>query len=503
MKPTYSILIVDDILANIYTIEELIKSNYNYIQIYRAESAQIGLKILIEHKIDLVILDIQMPEISGFEMAELMRMNLKTKDIPIIFLTAVYNSDEFREIGFKVGAIDYLSKPIDELQFINRLNLYFRIFQKEFEATQKEKQIHTLFEIQPNIVFVADKDNLYYSNREFEEFFGKDLNKNSFHFTNFILDELIGFDEFIKSYYRFKAINKSRKVKLQSKDGAVGVFIIEIKPYPLKKHSVIIILTDVTFDAKEMEEIKDKQKVQEALLFQQSKMASIGETLGAITHQWNQPLNNISLLLSNLHEKCLTINVKYDKYFSQIQEQIQYLSQTILDFKNFFAPDKAVSIFDVALAIDEVVKIVDNRLLINSIELHENFAKECFTKGYKNEFKHSIINILNNAIDAIVTYRKRNSLTDYDYLGAININISKNSDYILIEIEDNGGGIETEFLPKLFKQFETTKGEKGSGIGLYMTKTIIEERLMGKIEANNGLNGAIFKITLNMEKTYG
>jgi signal transduction histidine kinase len=126
----YNILIVDDNQNNLFTLRTIISEHMDA-NIFEAGSGEDALKVLIKQEIDIIILDVQMPGIDGFETAALIKQRKKTADIPIIFLTAAYTSDEFKEKGFKVGAVDYLLKPVNDYQLINRLNVYLKMIEKE------------------------------------------------------------------------------------------------------------------------------------------------------------------------------------------------------------------------------------------------------------------------------------------------------------------------------------------------------------------------------------
>ncbi len=139
----YKILIVDDNHNNLFTLRELIKQ-YIKAEIIEADCGQDALKILYNTPVDLIILDIQMEGMDGFEVASLIKKRKKTRDVPIVFLTAAYKSEEFKKRGFEIGAVDYLVKPIDEYQLINRINVYLKLIEKErnmnFMLEQKIKE---------------------------------------------------------------------------------------------------------------------------------------------------------------------------------------------------------------------------------------------------------------------------------------------------------------------------------------------------------------------------
>ena len=127
----FKLLIVDDNEHNLYSLRQLIEQHLG-VAILEAGSGKAALQLCMEHEdIDLIILDIQMPELDGFETASMLKIRKKTRDIPIIFLTAAFKSEEFQQKGYAVGAVDYLLKPIDDNQFINKISTYFRLIEKE------------------------------------------------------------------------------------------------------------------------------------------------------------------------------------------------------------------------------------------------------------------------------------------------------------------------------------------------------------------------------------
>jgi len=139
----YTILCVDDNENNLFTLKSLFEDNSD-ISTVLALGAQEALKILLKQKVDLVLLDIQMPDINGFELAKMIKSNKKTKDIPIIFLTAFFKSEEFIREGYELGAIDYLTKPIDDHQLLNKVSLYLKIFQEKNKLKQSEKRFYDI-----------------------------------------------------------------------------------------------------------------------------------------------------------------------------------------------------------------------------------------------------------------------------------------------------------------------------------------------------------------------
>lgn len=131
-QPSFKILIVDDVQHNLFTLHTLIDKHLNLrVQIIEATSGKQALEIALDQSLDLIILDIQMPEMDGFQTASMLKIRKKTKDIPIIFLTAAYKSTEFQLKGYDVGAVDYLVKPIDDNQLINKISTYIKLIENE------------------------------------------------------------------------------------------------------------------------------------------------------------------------------------------------------------------------------------------------------------------------------------------------------------------------------------------------------------------------------------
>jgi len=237
----------------------------------------------------------------------------------------------------------------------------------------------------------------------------------------------------------------------------------------------------------------EKNRFKEQLLMHQSKMASMGEMIGNIAHQWRQPLSALSLSVQKvkmLHEK--------DKLDAQILKQatekslmlIERMSGTIDDFMGFFRQNKVRTPFDVQSAIEETLTLLDASLQHNCIEY--DFIKsdgKIVVEGHKGEFSQVILNILSNAKDILKERKIKNP--------KIEIEVSLDEENVTIEIKDNGGGVPVEIIDRIFEPYFTTKEEgKGTGIGLYMSKVIIEKNMGGGVGVRNEENGALFWIKL-------
>ncbi|WP_428023029.1 sensor histidine kinase [Arcobacter sp.] len=230
-------------------------------------------------------------------------------------------------------------------------------------------------------------------------------------------------------------------------------------------------------------------------IIQQSKLAEIGEIISSITHQWKEPLIEISTLVQEHIGSNSKSKDEDKKYIDDIMVQIYYMTDTINDFHQFIKPSSNKTTFNIKDAIIKMMTIVHHSMKYNYIDINIEIAKntKLLVDGYPNELMQTMLNIVNNAKEAIL--EKRKNIEMYD--GKIDINIFNNKKYVQIEIQDNGCGIDKICLKKIFDPYFTTKS-KGYGIGLYMTKVIIEEKMNGKISVEPMDVGTKFVIKLEL-----
>lgn len=222
-------------------------------------------------------------------------------------------------------------------------------------------------------------------------------------------------------------------------------------------------------------------KAKDKLLFQQSKMASMGEMIGNIAHQWRQPLSVISTCASG---------IKFEKEFNQISderlyesldlivENTQYLSKTIDDFRNFFKADKIIEDFCINESILRVLKLLKSSIQNHNIQVETHLNGDLIINGYPNEFLQVLVNIINNAKDALMTQDINARF--------MNIKTFIKNKRCVIEVNDNGGGVDETIVSKIFDPYFTTKHKsQGTGIGLYMSHQIVVEHMKGSIYAKN------------------
>ncbi|MFA6191986.1 MAG: HD domain-containing phosphohydrolase [Sulfurimonas sp.] len=198
---TYNILSVDDNQNNLFTLSVLLHTQKN-IKSIEVLTAKEALNVLLTEKIDLILLDVQMPEINGFELAKMIKSNKKTKDIPIIFVTAVFKSEEFIKEGFEIGAVDYITKPIDDNQLINKITLYLKIFDQKNRLVQSEKRFYDIAQSIGEGIYTLGVDN--------KTTF---INNEALKMLGFEYEELI--NKNIYDYIHYKDINNKPIVSKQ------------------------------------------------------------------------------------------------------------------------------------------------------------------------------------------------------------------------------------------------------------------------------------------------
>lgn len=235
-------------------------------------------------------------------------------------------------------------------------------------------------------------------------------------------------------------------------------------------------------------DLKKQNKEFEKMILQQSKFVKSGEMIANITHQFRQPLNNISYILINLKKRFESEKLDkifFDKKVNQANEQVSFLSKTIDDFKEFYLQEKEKDDFFVKDSIQNALTILNPDLQKDNINLNLKFEtfEDIKIFGVKNELSQVVLSLVSNSIDAL---KNRHN-------PKISINIVSSSAEVIIEILDNAGGIKAKNLKKIFEPYFSTK-EEGTGIGLYLSKIIIEESFGGKLQVQNIKDGAKFSI---------
>ena len=246
----------------------------------------------------------------------------------------------------------------------------------------------------------------------------------------------------------------------------------------------------------------EKRLEHERLMARHTRLAAIGEMIGAIAHQWRQPLATLGATIQSIRmaweRKCMD-NDFLERAETDAQKQLYYMSDTIEDFRNFFSHEKVMEKFDIREKIDEIVLLVHAPYSNSGVSLQVvNHSPGCrlMLRGYKNEFKQAILNLLDNAFDAIMEKHLNDEQFDLTE-GVVILSLYHKENTILIEVSDNGCGIPVEHADKIYDPYFTSKsGDKGTGIGLYMSKLIIEQSMEGVLSFISGPDGTVFRMEL-------
>jgi len=235
-----------------------------------------------------------------------------------------------------------------------------------------------------------------------------------------------------------------------------------------------------------------KNREQEQFLIQKSKFIALGEMISNIAHQWRQPLSELSAVLMALKIRyfsaSLTPQIVQEKS-QEAERLIEYMSQTIDDFRHFFAPDKQKTVFSIKPRIDSVLSICHASLKNHAITLHVQAFEDANVLGFQSEYEQVLLNLITNAKDALLTSKPKNP--------TVRIRLAVSEDTVSLHVKDNAGGITISPIEKIFEPYVTTKeGAHGMGIGLYMSKMIIETNMGGVLSATNEEDGANFEVRL-------
>jgi len=372
MNQIFTILLVDDIKQNLDSLTLMILDEFD-VKIEVSKSAEEAIAILMKKDINLILSDIQMPDIDGFEFTEYLKGIEQLKEIPVILITGIYGKEQFKQRGYDLGAVEYITKPIDNELFTSKLRIYINLFE--------------------------DK------------------------------------------------LNNQQEIR--------------------KKNEIIIY---------------------------QSKMAAMGEMIGVIAHQLKQPLNVLSLFCQDVKSsfEFNEIDEVFVKDFDEnTKNQIQFLSKTIDNFRDFFDPNKVKQEFSIEDTVNKMLFLLEKQLTLNEVNISLDIQeKRVF--GIESEFSQVILNLITNAQDALIQNNIKNKM--------IKIKTYKQNEKIVFSIEDNAGGIPEKIKDKIFNPYFTTK-QNGTGVGLYMVKLVVESSFRSHLDFNNTKEGVIFTINLPLNES--
>lgn len=492
MADRSTILIVDDEELNIDFIFNELKNDYN---LKVASDGEVALQVLSKFDIDLILLDIQMPKLNGYEVAEAIMKDPRLKDIPFLFLTAQSDSRSLVH-GFELGAKDYLTKPFNPKELHIRVKNHLTAHLQKKRIQEHQKEIETLNSRLEEAQHIAKVGSWSF------DIVNKELEWSSELYNIFEIDK-----KFNPSYKScLNLIHPDDRITV---DKAYKESLKNNRPYEVT-HRILMDDKRVKWLHQRYKTVFDKNnkplqsigtvqditelKEKDLMLQEQTKMAALGEMLANIAHQWRQPLSVISSAASGLELKYDMDDLDKEDLYAlteTIYNQTKYLSNTIDTFRKFIKNEKETKDIVLQEEIIQAKSIISSVLKNEHIKLMDNIDYEHpltvhMTTG---ELPQVLINIINNAKDIILEKNIQN--------GRIKLDLQKQEDKITVTVEDNGGGIPQEVLPHIFEPYFTTKHKsRGTGLGLHMSYKIITESLNGKIYAKNTQQGAKFFIEL-------
>ncbi|MDD3442778.1 MAG: ATP-binding protein [Sulfurimonas denitrificans] len=372
------------------------------------------------------------------------------------------------------------------------------------ELTSKKEELQAVFDLAANGISILDRNGMFlYANKFFQNMMEYTMEELYSHSCISLssAEYAAPSKTAVEKAIEFGSFEKFKKVCV-TKSG-IHINASMSLAYLQSRDEIIMITSDITEDIMYQDKLKKQVEIEVAkrtqqheIMCHQSRLAAMGEMIDSIAHQWRQPLNSLGIIVQGLRHisSQKNIDVKFLKEIeAEMMQKLNYMSQTIDDFSVFFRITKQKESFNLLQSIEDAIRLIEIQLknYTIAIEITKDESLDLSILGFANEFRQVILNMINNAMMAIVSRSVQN--------GKIGILIKRVKENFQIEIVDNGGGISKEDMPKIFNPYFTTK-DKGSGIGLYMSKVIIESHMNGLLRVKNTKDGA--KFTIMLKKGY-
>jgi PAS domain S-box-containing protein len=354
------------------------------------------------------------------------------------------------------------------------------------------------------VVIIDFDGNIVESNKMAAKLFGYMVEEEFNELTVFDLDKNLSKDKF--NTITSNLIDTPAKIETiyYKKNGSTFFAQLNAKVMYIENASYIYAsIRDVTIEKNNEEIIKElnfslEEKIEsqtqknlalEKEKYEYQKKAAMGDLIGIIAHQLKQPLNIISLsidsFIAKYDMKQITDN-SIDELESRVIGQVEFMSDSIDDFRNFFRPDKKAEVIYLNKTIEKTLSIIGISISSKGIEIIKEFKDDLQIKAIDSELQQVIINILTNAKDVLL---ERNIENPWIKISSISVD-----NMVILSIEDNAGGVPIDIINKIFDSYFTTKGKYGTGIGLNLVKMIVENSFNAKIDVENTQNGAKFNI---------
>ncbi|MEA3354577.1 MAG: response regulator [Campylobacterota bacterium] len=491
-----TILLIDDSKVVCAVIKNILQVK-NY-KVLTALNAKDGLDIIKDQDISLLILDMELPDMHGIELLGHLRKDQILNSFPVLILSASKNPADVRN-ALKNGSSDYLRKPFMYEEFLLKIDLWVKSSRIQKTINYQKKQIEENF-----LSFQSLVNSTMEALFIFEKNICTDLNDEALKLTGLQnKEELIGkeifnifpdvsdehkkelLDDDVDHFFEDMLVNtegKNLQVQIKEKNTNID-----------NKGLKIIAVMDIT-------SIKQKEKI----LSHQTKMASMGEMIGNIAHQWRQPLTAISVAAGGIklnYELDMADTQETIQELDNIVDNTQFLSSTIEDFQNFLKDNRSTTQFTLKDTLEKTLGIIKANLASSDIHVVKNIINNVQINSIQNDLVQVLLNIINNAGDAL----KQKKELEHKY---IIIDIDGDDKYAKIIIQDSAGGIPDNVINKIFEPYFTTKHQsKGTGLGLYMTHQIVVDNMHGEINVDNldflheghELHGARFEVLIPLK----
>jgi signal transduction histidine kinase len=399
--------------------------------VVEAQDGQEGFEQATDHKPDIIVSDALMPRMDGFQLLRALKADPGLKSIPFIFYSSTYTGEKESELALSLGAEAFVGKPTEPAELWEKTCAVM----KEWEARQRR----------PAHPAIDESD-----------------------------------EQYLREYSRIVA------TKLEEK-------VLELEEALARRTQAEDQLRCLNAELEERIALEvEKNSTKDRIMAHQARLAAMGEMLSNISHQWRQPLNNVSLIVQNLQLEYETGALDTDScrsYVTECMKLLTYMSRTIDNFRAFFQPDQDRQLFALHPAIAETISLVREDL--ESHGINATLVSECDStvNGYRKEFSQVLLNIIQNAKEVILMQKSAAPFVE--------ITCSQKGASALITVRDNGGGITKDLMDKIFDPYFTTKFKsQGTGMGLYISKLIIEKHMGGRISISNNAVGAEVSIEL-------
>ncbi len=385
----------------------------------------------------IIISDIVMPNIDGYGLCKAVKENPDTSSIPFVLLTSLTDPKDIIK-SIEAGANKFLTKPF-EPDMLNNVILELLLNYEKRRNTKIDAGIKLIFGGEEHLI---KSDSVQ------------------------LLDLLLSSYEsaFLKNKDLLEAKDKLEMLNLQ----------LELKVQ------------------QRTEELRNKEK----MMIAQSRSAAMGDMIAMIAHQWKQPLAILSMVANNMKVDYQLGDAKsedFETYANDISKQVMQLSNTIDDFRDFFKPTNKRDKYPISRVVDDTLSLIGKSLENHNITVIKDCQDVELIEIFHNELSHVLLNIIVNAREVLIERGIKDK--------KIFLKVYQDGQSIKIEIEDSAGGVPEDIIGNIFEPYFTTKNKiNGTGLGLYMSKTIIEEHFKGRIEVSNSEIGAKFVIILPIDK---